>query len=136
MTTWRIAPLIYFLSPSHASARAFISPSRMARLVSSDDANPLRFFGQAPSRNGVVETGDRHRAGAADDDQRGIAAPVERGLHLADALVERNQLRLGLPERLWQQRILDRQPGCAGRFEFLHRAADIERVAIAVIGID
>ena len=25
--------------------------SRMARLVSSDDANPLRFFGEAPSRN-------------------------------------------------------------------------------------
>src|SRR5260221_476041 len=69
------------------------------------------FIGLRP-RDRVVETGDRDRTGAPDDDQRGIAAPVERSLHLANAFVERNKLRLRLPERLWQQRVLDRQtPG-------------------------
>ena len=37
---------------------------------------------------------------------------------------------------LRQQRILDRQPAGARRLQFLHGAADIERIAIAMIGID
>ena len=41
----------YFFSPSQSVARAFTSASRMARPVSSDDASPLRFFGEVPSRN-------------------------------------------------------------------------------------
>ena len=51
------------------------------------------------ARNAIVKACSRRtaapRSGAAHDHQRRIAARIERGLHLADALLERNQLRLG-----------------------------------------
>ena len=42
----------------------------------------------------------------------------------------------GCAKGLRQQRVLDGEAGGAGRLQLLHGAADIERVAIAVIGID
>src|SRR4051794_23976212 len=45
--------LAHFVSPSTSALRAFISASRMTRLVSSDDARPLSVFGGVPSRRAL-----------------------------------------------------------------------------------
>jgi len=39
------------LSPSTSALRAFVSASRMTRLVNSADANPLSALGGVPSRS-------------------------------------------------------------------------------------
>ena len=41
----------HFFNPRTSALRALTSASRMTRAVSSDDASPLRFFGDAPSRS-------------------------------------------------------------------------------------
>src|SRR6267154_2726129 len=96
-----------------------MSASRVTRPVSSDDATPFKFFGSSPSRiaagglispgarDRVLDSGDGRSPRAAHDDKLGIAAPVQRGLHLADPFLERNQLRFRLPEGLRQQGVLD-----------------------------
>ena len=44
--------------------------------------------------------------------------------------------RLLLAECARQHRVLDHQRGNAGGFQFLHRAHHVQRVAVAVVGID
>ena len=61
---------------------------------------------------------------------------MHRGLHLADALLDRNELRLLRAIGLRQQCVLDGEAGGTGGLQLLHRAADIQRIAVAVIGID
>ena len=41
----------HVLMPRNSAVRALVSASRITRPVSSDDAIPLRLFGEAPSRN-------------------------------------------------------------------------------------
>jgi len=45
-------------------------------------------------------------------------------------------LRRHLSIGLWQQRILDGEARRSGHFKFLHSPAHVQRVAVAVIGID
>jgi hypothetical protein len=80
--------------------------------------------------------GDADGAGAADDDQARVLPAGQRRAHLADALGDRDELRVVATERRWQQRVLDGQAGDAGGLQFLDRALDAERVAIAVVGVD
>ncbi len=57
-------------------------------------------------------------------------------MHLADALLNRNQaFARVLAIRRRQQRVLDRDGADAGRFELFHGALDVERIAVAVVGI-
>ena len=59
-----------------------------------------------------------------------------RGAHLADALLQAQQLGPALAVAERQHRVLDRQRRDARRLELLDRAPDVQRVAIAVVGVD
>ena len=43
--------IAHFFRPRNSPLRALVSASRIARLVSSEDAMPLRFLGEVPSRS-------------------------------------------------------------------------------------
>ena len=75
-------------------------------------------------------------AGAADDDQRRILARRHRAPELAEHFFDRHQA-VALPaERRGQHRILDRQRGDARRLQLFDRSHDVERVPVAVVGVD
>ena len=87
-------------------------------------------------RDGVFDAGDADRAGAADDDEARVLAPGQRRAHLADALLDRKELPLFAAERGRQQRVLDGQRRDARGLQFLDRALDAHRIAVAVVGVD
>ena len=72
----------------------------------------------------------------AGDAQQWVLSAGERGLHLADALFEGGEPGLGGAERRRQVGVLDAEPRHARRLELLDRALHIERIAVAVVGID
>ena len=101
----------------------------------------LTAWGLDPTRGTAgLSGGEIRRAaacpGPAENDERRIAAPIERGLHLSDALLQRNQLRRGGAEGLRQQRVLDGEARGSRGLQLLHRAAHVQRIAIAVVGVD
>ena len=87
-------------------------------------------------RNGVGNPGQRDRGGTADDDEARVLAAGERRAHLADRLIDREQPGLGRAVGRGQQGVLDRETDDARGFQFLHGALDVERIAVAVVGID
>ena len=87
-------------------------------------------------RDGVFDAGHRHGAGAADKHQPFVLPPGKRRLHLADALCDRDQRRARRAVAGRQRRVLDGHAGDARGLEFFHGAFDVERVAVAVIGVD
>jgi hypothetical protein len=110
--------------------RAGLDPDQEDRI----DAGGL--VGADPG-DGVLDAGQRDRAAAPDDHQLRVPAPGECGAHLADPLLERGQAGLAArAEGLGQLGILDREPGHAGHFQLFHRALHVERVAVAVVGVD
>src|SRR5207244_1813894 len=86
--------------------------------------------------DGVVETADLDRAGAAGDAKRRILPAGERRLHLADTFYDADEPWLGRAEWLGQLGVLDAEAGDARRLQLLDRALHIERIAVAVVGID
>ena len=86
--------------------------------------------------DGVVEAGDLDRAGAAGDAQCRILAASQGRLHLADALGDRRQPRLGRAERRRQVGVFQAESADARRFQLLDRALGVERIAIAMVGVD
>ena len=84
----------------------------------------------------IVEAADLHGAGAAGDGEQRILAAGQRRLHLADALGDRGEAGLGRAVRRRQVGVLDAHAGNARRLELLDRAFHIERIAVAVVGVD
>jgi hypothetical protein len=90
----------------------------------------------ARTRFGFGDAAGAEGRGAPDDDERGILARRDGAAQLAEHFLERDQT-FGLPaERGGQHRVLDGQRRDAGRLQLLDRAHDVERVAVAVIGVD
>ncbi len=84
----------------------------------------------------VLRAGDRHGAGAPDDRQARIAPGREGGLHFAHALVERQQPdRAARAESPGQDGVFDGERRNASGLELLHRAHDVERIAVAVVRV-
>ena len=84
----------------------------------------------------AVEALDRARVGAGDDQQLAVAARLDRGAHLLDHLGRVDHLlALHVAAALRRDLVLDVQRGDAGRGVLAHRAHDVERVAVAVVGV-
>ena len=66
----------------------------------------------------------------------GELARRQRCAHLADALLQRDDGRLLFAVGAGQDGVFDHQAGDARGLQFLHGAHDIQRVAVAVIGVD
>ena len=82
------------------------------------------------------DSGDADGAGAADDDEARVLPAGQRRAHLADAFLDRDELRVVAAERDRQQRVLDGQRRDARGLQLLDGALDAERIAVAVIGVD
>ena len=85
----------------------------------------------------ALEALDRDRIGARDDQRVGEARVSSAALILPDHLVGRDQrLAVEMAAALGEILVLELDRGRARALERAHRAHDIERVAVAGIGID
>ena len=98
------------------------------------DAGVLVGFG---AFDGFGDAAEAEGATAAGDDQGGVLAAGEGGFHFADAFVDGDEVAFaGVAVGQGQGGILDGEGGDAGGFEFFDGAADVEGVAVAVVGVD
>ena len=89
------------------------------------------------ARDGRLETLDRDRVGARDDQRLARAPRIERRLDLADHLCGRNEcLVIEVTAALGKRLVLDLDRVGPGTLEQPHRAFDIECIAVAGVGID
>ena len=96
-----------------------------------------RFAIKRGARDGALEAFDGDRIGAGDDQRLARAARIDRRLDLADHLRRRDQrLVVEMAAALGKILILDLDGIGAGALEQAHRALDIERIAVAGVGID
>ena len=83
-----------------------------------------------------VEPLDRARVGAGDDHHVGVAAGVDRGLDLADHLgFGDDLLAFVMAAFLGRDLVLDVEPSDPRLLVFAHGADDVDRVAVAGIGV-
>ena len=68
--------------------------------------------------------------------KRRILAARQCRLHLADALGDRREPRLGRAERRRQVGVLEAEAADARRLQLLDRALGVERIAVAMVGVD
>ncbi|MNV64582.1 hypothetical protein D3C71_1572310 [compost metagenome] len=108
--------LLEVLHPNHADT---VGSGLLIALGTHDD-----FFG-----------GEHASVGPGNDRQRRIDPRLQRRTDLADALLNRDQVGGLAPELGRQQGVLDGQRSHAGALQFDDRAHDIQRVAIAVVGV-
>ena len=79
----------------------------------------------------------RDRVGACDDERLARMAGIERGLDLADHFARRDQpLVVEMAAALGEVLIFDLDRVGAGALEHPHGALDVERIAVAGVGID
>jgi hypothetical protein len=91
----------------------------------------------APAGDRIFQTVDGCRTRPPGDNQRRILTPLEGRFHLADSFVDRQHPRRPhRAEGLRQVGILNRQCGDAGGLQLLDRPLHVQRVAVAMIGID
>jgi len=70
------------------------------------------------------------------DDERGIAARGERGLELSDHLRNRHRRERGRTERRGLRQVFETEDGHARMLGLFDGAHHVERIAVAVIGVD
>ena len=89
------------------------------------------------ARDGALEALDGDRVGAGDDQRVAGAARIDRRLDLADHVLRRNQrLVVEMAAALGKILVLDLDGVGAGALQQPHGALDIERIAVAGVGID
>ena len=85
----------------------------------------------------AVEALDRHRVGARDDQRLARAARIDRGADLAAHLLRRDQrLAVEMAAALGEVLVLELDRGGAGALELADGAMDVQRVAVAGVGVD
>ena len=89
------------------------------------------------ARERVVEAGAGDRVGAGDDQEIGVGARIDRGLHLLRHLARRDHGLAGeMAAALGELLILELDGVGARALQHLHRVGNVHRIAEAGIGID
>ena len=87
--------------------------------------------------DGALEALDRDRVGARDDQRLARVPRIDRGADLAAHLGRRDQrLAVEMPAALGKVLVLELDRVGAGALELADGAHDVERVAVAGVGID